>query len=65
MRLLLLLKMASPPCPTATATVIRRLRREDCRRTKHDSAFSNWKVRIFLRRPFSPLFPFISLSLLE
>lgn len=31
---------------STTAIVIRRLRREDCRHTKHDSAFSNWKILI-------------------
>ncbi|GMH18070.1 hypothetical protein Nepgr_019911 [Nepenthes gracilis] len=37
--------MATPPVP-GVSSAVSRLKREDCHRTKHDSAFSKWKVLI-------------------
>ncbi|KAL6558547.1 hypothetical protein OROMI_018897 [Orobanche minor] len=36
--------MGVPSSDTASSTTSTRLKREDFRRTKHDSAFSQWKI---------------------
>ncbi|KAL6554973.1 hypothetical protein OROGR_006231 [Orobanche gracilis] len=38
--------MGVPSSGTASSTTVTRLKREDFRRTKHDSAFSQWKILI-------------------